>query len=79
MRDDLEKLDDSCVTRNILCRTLASNLCEYLTITTKTKLPLERSERKAVFLTARAHPGESNGSWMMKGAIEFLSSPLPEA
>jgi len=29
-------------------------------------------ERKGVILTARVHPGESVGSWMMKGALDFL-------
>ena len=29
--------------------------------------------------SARQHPGESNGSWMMKGAIDFLLSEAPEA
>ena len=30
------------------------------------------SKRKGVVLTARVHPGESVGSWMMKGALDFL-------
>jgi len=30
-------------------------------------------KRKGVFLTARVHPGESVGSWMMKGAVDFLT------
>lgn len=30
--------------------------------------------RKAIILTARVHPGESNASWMMHGVIEFLVS-----
>jgi len=30
-------------------------------------------------LSARIHPGESNASWMMKGAIDFLVSQDPQA
>lgn len=35
--------------------------------------------KKCVVLTARVHPGESNGSYMMKGAIEFLIGDSKEA
>ena len=28
--------------------------------------------RKAVVITARIHPGESNSSWMMKGFLDYL-------
>lgn len=29
--------------------------------------------RRGVVLSSRVHPGESNSSWMMKGAIDFLT------
>ena len=65
----------------MLCRTLAGNKCEYLTITNRERDPKSESNlsKKGVILTARVHPGESNGSWMMKGAIDFLVSNTPEA
>jgi murein tripeptide amidase MpaA len=66
------------ISRNILCRTIAGNKCEYLTITAK-KHPDLKAERKGIFLSARIHPGESNSSWIMKGIIDFLVSNCPEA
>ncbi len=64
--------------RNTLCRTIAGNKCEYLTITSK-NAPEVKQQRKGVFISARVHPGESNASWMMKGVIDFLLSDTPEA
>lgn len=52
---------------------------EILTITSKQN-PENMARRKGVVLTARVHPGESVGSWMMKGALDFLTSiDIPEA
>jgi len=39
----------------------------------------QKAQRKAVFISARIHPGESNSSFMMKGVIDFLTSDAPEA
>jgi murein tripeptide amidase MpaA len=60
--------------RQVLCETLAGNKCEYLTITSKQN-PETMAKRKGVVITARVHPGESVGSWMMKGVLDFLTDP----
>jgi murein tripeptide amidase MpaA len=41
--------------------------------------PHEIAQRKAIILTARVHPGESNASWMMAGVVEFLISDHEQA
>ena len=57
-----------------MCETLAGNKCDMLTITSKQNQE-NMAQRKGVILTARVHPGESVGSWMMKGALDFLVDP----
>ena len=84
--DDLKRIErdrfsQNFVNRSTLCRTLAGNRCEYLTITSKDKDPNSEKSRakKGVFISARVHPGESNASWMMKGVIDYLVGNTAEA
>lgn len=35
--------------------------------------------KRTIVVSARVHPGETNGSWMMKGMIDFLVSDSPDA
>ena len=77
MLEDLNKISldpvkNQFCSRKTLCESLAGNKCEMLTITSKQNLE-NMAKRKGVVISARVHPGESVGSWMMKGAIEFLT------
>lgn len=38
------------------------------------------AKRKAVVISGRVHPGETVGSWMMRGVLKFITDPHnPEA
>lgn len=58
----------------MLCKSLAGNDVDMLIVTNFASIPEEIAVRKAIILTSRVHPGESNASWMMQGVIEFLVS-----
>lgn len=62
------------IQRSLLCKTLAGNRVEVLTITDRSASIKEIAKRKGVIFIARVHPGESNGSFVMKGILEFLTS-----
>ncbi|XP_071974769.1 cytosolic carboxypeptidase 2 isoform X4 [Engystomops pustulosus] len=62
-----------------LCRSLAGNTVYLLTITSPSINPALAVGKKAVVVTARVHPGETNGSWMMKGFLDFILSDSPDA
>lgn len=66
------------VKRRLLTYSIAGNRCDYLTITAPGTPDCIKS-RKGVVISARVHPGETVGSWMMHGVIEFLSGNSPEA
>ncbi|XP_066043107.1 cytosolic carboxypeptidase 2 isoform X5 [Chamaea fasciata] len=58
-----------------LCRSLAGNTVYLLTITS----PGGTAGKRVVVVSARAHPGESGGSWAMRGFLNFLLSPHADA
>ena len=66
------------ISRKSLCKTISGNRCECLTIT-DSDIPENIKNRKAVFISARVHPGETVSSWMMHGLIDFLTGPSNEA
>ncbi|TYZ63720.1 hypothetical protein PybrP1_003689 [[Pythium] brassicae (nom. inval.)] len=69
--------------RRVLCKTIAGNHCELLTITDFAQEDgVEQpygAKRAGVFLTARVHPGESNSSFVMHGIVDFLTGDSREA
>jgi cytosolic carboxypeptidase protein 2/3 len=60
-----------------LTKTIANNCCEYCVITSSSGK--KRKERHGVVIIGRQHPGETMGSWVMQGVIEFLLSDDPMA
>ncbi|XP_075019946.1 cytosolic carboxypeptidase 2 [Calonectris borealis] len=58
-----------------LCRSLAGNTIYLLTITS----PAGVAAKRVVVLSARVHPGESGGSWAMRGFLDFLLSAHADA
>ncbi|XP_064308152.1 cytosolic carboxypeptidase 3 isoform X1 [Phalacrocorax carbo] len=63
---------------HILCHSLAGNIVYVLTITNPPKSG-NSTERKAVIVTARVHPGETNSSWIMKGLLDYILGDSGEA
>ncbi|NXM50864.1 CBPC2 carboxypeptidase, partial [Gymnorhina tibicen] len=58
-----------------LCRSLAGNTVYLLTITS----PGSMAGKRVVVASARVHPGESGGSWAMRGFLNFLLSAHTDA
>ncbi|KAK6472507.1 cytosolic carboxypeptidase 2-like isoform X3 [Huso huso] len=56
----------------VLCRSLAGNVVYILNITSPSSPQHANAVKKAVVVTARVHPGETNSSWMMKGFLDFI-------
>ncbi|KER24734.1 hypothetical protein T265_07684 [Opisthorchis viverrini] len=79
--------------QRVLCQTLAGNDVPFLTIsepgmlygsssqrtTDMDKKEPDTSKKRCVVITARVHPGETQGSWMVQGLIDFLVSENPDA
>ncbi|KAL0212298.1 hypothetical protein RCL1_005924 [Eukaryota sp. TZLM3-RCL] len=59
--------------RSALCRTLLGNRIELLS-SVPSLLSLSSLPYPSIFISARAHPGESPSSWVMEGLLEFFSS-----
>lgn len=79
LMEDLKLVENfSFVNRKLLCFDIGGNRCDYLTITAP-GTPEQVKSRKGVVFTGRVHPGETVGSWMVRGLLFFLTSNVPEA
>lgn len=83
LQNDLESIEHfpkkkRFLTRELLCKSIAGNRCELLTITAPI-VGKNNPNKKGVIFTGRVHPGETVGSWMMKGVIDFLLSDERDA
>jgi murein tripeptide amidase MpaA len=62
------------IRKTIMCKTLAGNDCEMVIITNFASRPEDIAVRKAIVLTSRIHPGETNSSFIIEGVLEYLVS-----
>jgi hypothetical protein len=66
--------------RRTLCKTIAGNNCDMLTITDFAQDDESTGVlRTGIVLTSRVHPGESNSSFVMHGILDFLTGSSLEA
>ncbi|XP_072129200.1 cytosolic carboxypeptidase 2-like isoform X2 [Mobula birostris] len=63
----------------VLCRSLAGNVVHVLTITSPNGSQEPRPHKQAVVVTARVHPGETSGSWVMVGFLEHILGSSDDA
>ncbi|CAG9325902.1 unnamed protein product [Blepharisma stoltei] len=66
--------------QHVSVQTLCKTLCRIdVPIITITDPSVPEAEKQYIIATARVHPAETVGSWVMEGFIRFISSKHPEA
>lgn len=66
------------VESEVVCQSFCGRDIPYLTITRpNSSIPI--AGKSCIFLTGRIHPGESNGSFVLHGLLDFLLSEDPMA
>lgn len=73
--ESIEKEKHNYFHRKLLTRSLHGNRVELLTITS----PHDNSEKRAIVIMARVHPGETCSSWVLQGFLHFIISDTKEA
>ena len=65
------------VVRSIIGKSVGNNPIELLTVTE----PLDRKQdnRKIIVVMARQHPGETQGSYVCEGVMDFLTGKTKQA
>lgn len=53
--------------------------CDFLTITNFNNDPETNKEKKAIIITSRVHPGETQASFVMEYIIDFLTGTSLDA
>lgn len=60
----------NCVRKEILCKSIGGLDTPILTITDFNNT----EDKEFIFITARVHPGETHGSWVMDGFLRYITS-----
>lgn len=68
--EDIDKKKYDYFHKKLLTRSLYGNRVELLTITS----PHDNSEKRAIIIMARVHPGETCSSWVLQGFLDFIVS-----